>query len=872
MDPNDPNGADFPHRHGGHPDPAPQDARYLPVRHSPPARAPLDPTPAANPPQVRTVTLHTGDFLLTVNPLDGSEIEPCPPGERAPQPVRRTPAERAERARAALPPVPPAPTAPRVPLLARDEARHRLARLLARGRSVRLTGPAGCGRTALLDAVAGDCAGLAPDGVIRLTGHRRTTADLLYDLYAEVFDAGPARPDETALLASVQGIGAVVVLDDLEFGGAALDELLDATPECAFLLAATPEVAAPSPGSHLEEVHLPGLDRGASLALLAAGTGRALSPEESAWAGELWPEWDGLPVRVLQAAALLRRRDRIRAGEPLDQSPWRPESALGEGRLTPVTAFGAATVPLPTFGEGAAPVPVLAARLGHAARAALRFALALDGELPHPAHLPALVGDTHADTALTELLDAALVTPVGSRHRLAAGAAAQLEAVGQDGDRAAHLRAAAAHYAWWTGHPSVTPERVAAEAEAVLAALAGAVPTAGSTAPAPGPASGTEDGPRRSLPVRLARGAAPAFAAALDWGSWERALRAGQEAARHAGEIADQAYFHHELGVLALCRGSLDRARAELEASIGLRGALADRRGTVAGRRALALVADRSGHTVTGPLPGEPPIAARHDDDPSSTPATGVPVPVIVPGPPSRPEPAAVSGFEPVPAEQEALVTHRMSAAAEPEAVGHGHRKAGVVRGTRRNLAAAGAGAVLVAVLGTVITLGITSRGDQDSSGTVGSTPSASQDDSGDTAAEEPTTAPATTASSPEPEDSVTPTTSAPTPTPDPVTQEPSRSAPASPTRHPSPTPTPTRSSPKPTPTKSSPKPTPSGSETGKPTPTESPTTEPTGPDGTSDSASRTAASTRAEGSPAASGDTTSSPEAGPEASPSGSL
>ena len=32
--------------------------------------------------------------------------------------------------------------------------------------------------------------------------------------------------------------------------------------------------------------------------------------------------------------------------------------------------------------------------------------------------------------------------------------------------------------------------------------------------------------------------------------------------------------------------------RAELEASIGLRGALADKRGTVAGRRALALVAD----------------------------------------------------------------------------------------------------------------------------------------------------------------------------------------------------------------------------------------------------------------------------------------
>ena len=72
-----------------------------------------------------------------------------------------------------------------------------------------------------------------------------------------------------------------------------------------------------------------------------------------------------------------------------------------------------------------------------------------------------------------------------------------------------------------------------------------------------------------SAAVLLARSAAPAFAAGLHWGAWEKALRAGQEAARIAGEVAEEAYFHHELGVLALCTGNLDRARAELEASIG---------------------------------------------------------------------------------------------------------------------------------------------------------------------------------------------------------------------------------------------------------------------------------------------------------------
>lgn len=102
----------------------------------------------------RTVQLVSGDFLLTVNPVDGSEIEACPPAERPARPVKLTTAERAEAERAARPPVPPGPAQPSLPLLARQDERERLVRLLARGRSVRLTGPAGCGRTRLLDLVS----------------------------------------------------------------------------------------------------------------------------------------------------------------------------------------------------------------------------------------------------------------------------------------------------------------------------------------------------------------------------------------------------------------------------------------------------------------------------------------------------------------------------------------------------------------------------------------------------------------------------------------------------------------------------------------------------------------------------------------------
>ncbi|MFG3369332.1 ATP-binding protein [Streptomyces sp. NPDC090032] len=679
-------------------------------------RPPRDPlTPDFGQPSqglARTVQLVSGDSLLTVNPVDGSEIEPCPPGERPGRPVKYAPAERAEMARAARPPLPAGPPLPRLPLLERQEERERLVRLLARGRSVRLTGPSGSGRTALLDTVAGDCADIAPDGVVRLSGHRRSSNDLLYDLFAAVYNAPLHRPDRALLLELVHDIGAVVVLDDLEFGGAALDELLEATPECAFLVAATPDVAAPSADSHLEEVFLGGLGRGGGLELLERSVGRVLTDEEANWAGDLWFESEGLPLRFVQAGALLRQRDQLRA----DPNAFDEFGYFGGPGAPPVDApfdtEDGHDVPLPSLADGAAPGALLASRLSESARATLRFAVALGGEIPHQAHLPALVGDTHADAALAELVGCALVTPVGGRYRLASGVYDQLAAAGYADDSDGHAHTAAQHYAWWAGHPSVGPERVAAEADALLAALTVLVPATLPSAPsAPDETTG-------SVAVLLARTAAPAFAAGLSWTVWERCLRAGQEAARLSGEVAEEAYFHHELGILALLGGQLDRARAELEASIALRGALADKRGTIAGRRALALVADRSGGALSGgrTAAGEEVPAARYEE--SASPPGGVPAAFA---PPTPPEP-------------DTLVSRQ--AGAGPGGKAGGARRA-VVTGTRRNLVAVGAGALLAAVLGTVVTLGATSSNETPSDN-VNVNPSASQgEDGGDIGADE---------------------------------------------------------------------------------------------------------------------------------------
>ncbi|MCX2967329.1 MULTISPECIES: ATP-binding protein [Streptomyces] len=634
----------------------------------------------------RTVQVVAGEYLLTVNPVDGSEIEPCPPDRRPASPERRTAAARAERRRAETPPQPVGDAALDLPLLERAEERRRLTRLLARGRSVRLTGPSGAGRTALLDAVEEDCAGLAPDGVVRLSGYRRGVEELLWELYATVFETSRYRPGRAELLDALAGVGAVVLVDDLEFGGAALDELLTATPECALLLTATPQAPAPPAHAELEEVALPGISRTACVELLERAGGRAPSEQEADWAGDLWFESEGLPLRFVQAGALLRHRDAASAADGASDGAEPDGGAGSEPGAGAEAVTGAEAADTDGDGDGDTdgdggtgpstlpPLTVasvsavrLAETLSAAGRRVLRFAVALGGEVPQAAHLPALLDDQRADAALAELTSAGLATSAGPHYRLAAGVTEQLADAGYGEGAEALVRTAAQHYAWWGGHPSVTPKRVAAESEAVLAAVT-AARAAGAT----------------SAAVLLARTAAPVFAAAGRWAAWERVLTEGWQAAEQAGEVAEEAYFHHELGVHALCEGDLGHARAELERAMELRGRLADRRGQFAGRRALALVADAAGEPLAPDLDDEELAAAEA--------ATTV-QPVVAPGAVAQ-DTAPLPGPGPV--------------------VPGGTDRRPLLTGTRRNLVAAAAGALLAVLLGTVVTLSSVSSGGED--------------------------------------------------------------------------------------------------------------------------------------------------------------
>ncbi|MET8624985.1 ATP-binding protein [Kitasatospora sp. NPDC004669] len=522
--------------------------------------------------------LVSGGLLVGVGAPEGSEARPCPE-EWRPRPRR---IERSEPARGpaggvgrAVGPLALGAGLADLPLLDREADIAELLGLLAEGRSIRLVGKAGSGRSTLLSAVAEAAADLAPGGVVQLCGHRRTAADLLQDLFAATHHAPGFRPDPGQLAAHLAGIGAIVVIDEAEPTGAELEGLLAAAPGCAFLISVAPDTLPLPDDSRLQDHTVAGLSRSACLILAARQAGRPLDVAEKAWAVDLWFESEGLPLRFVQAAALLRQRDvsvdalvaaeedRLDVFGAIDEPIRDPDPAVRENALR-------RTVPLLSVAETASPAVRLAEGLSEPAQAVLRLAVALGGECPTAPHLPALIDVGQGESALAELADAGLAVSIGGHHRLTAGA---LELLTPHWPARGCVDGAAQHFAWWVGHSSVSLEQIAAEAEVVIGVLL-ADRTAG----------------RHEAVIRLARAAAPALALALRWGAWERVLQLGLEAARRTGSTVDQAWFHHEAGVHAICVQQPSRAIAELETALTLRASAGEQRGVAAARRMLDLL------------------------------------------------------------------------------------------------------------------------------------------------------------------------------------------------------------------------------------------------------------------------------------------
>ncbi|WP_158708888.1 ATP-binding protein [Streptomyces sp. NRRL S-920] len=404
---------------------------------------------------------------------------------------------------------------PRAPvLLGRDEELARVNNRLAEGYAVRLHGPPGSGRTALLSRVAADREPDAP--VIFIQAGGSDTEDILQQIFQACYDTEDYKPGSARLKRLMAPIEALVVIDDFtDPASDGLAVLRDTLPGCDVLVAST-EQGPTETGSATRACQLGGLSASASLALLERELGRPLSDAESREAARFAAEVHGHPRALVASAALLE------AGGSTAEAFTADETAVASG---------------------------LAGRLGQGA-ADLLGALCAFQPLSIPTALLGAVGaGTPVAGACAELQQLRLVTHESGGYR-ARGRLAVLTA-----ERAGTLRSAAdatPDLATWIGQRPARRE-VAAGSGLIRRALREAARQGDDTA------------------VRdLARAAAPVLARSLCWGAWKEVLALGGAAAVRLDATEDVTYFAREEDVRRKALGLVSAAASVASAAVGV--------------------------------------------------------------------------------------------------------------------------------------------------------------------------------------------------------------------------------------------------------------------------------------------------------------
>lgn len=400
---------------------------------------------------------------------------------------------------------------------------------------VAVHGPPGVGKSTFLRhlayAVEG---GAAAEGTLHLAARHQVVEDLVQCLFEGFYECtAPYKPTPVQARQYLQDRKALVLLDDAELDADAAGELLDAAPDCAFVLASLQRYL----WGESRAIALGGLPSAESRELFERELGRSLAAPENAGFESLCARVDGHPLRLLQSAAQVRAGTPVGGAAPLDESAdARALAALSDDEKRALSALAAV---------GGGP-------LGSA-------------------HLAALLGTGDPAPAVAALLERRLVQAHSPRYSLAGNLAAL---VARTWDLSAWRERALGHFIRWVEEHRGEPAAVLPEAGVLRGLLDWAAETG-----------------RHAEALRLGRALDNALAAGARWGAWQHALERVRAAATALGDRAAEGWALHQLGTRLLCLDDKAAAGPLLTQALGIREALGDRAGAAVTRHNLGFLA-----------------------------------------------------------------------------------------------------------------------------------------------------------------------------------------------------------------------------------------------------------------------------------------
>ena len=405
------------------------------------------------------------------------------------------------------------------------------------GLPLEVSGEPGTGKTALLRHLAHHPrTGSFADGVVYLSARRLAFGDLLQLIFEAFHESGGiCKPTDAEIRRGLLDKQALILVDDVRLAEDELEQVFGIAPRSAFVVA----TRARCLWNEGRTLALNGLPAEAGVLLLERAIERPLDAAERSDAARFCAALGGQPLRILQAAALVRE-----TGIALDGSiaVMRPEDVLTD----------------------------LVKSTDDKQRRVLLALTALPGVPLELTHISNIAEVTDVEPSMLALVHRGLVIRSRSRHQLASGVADRLR---RTDDLNPWVNRAITYFTEWAARYRRSPNLLFEQSEALLRAQECAA-----------------DARRWGEVLRLGQLVEGALITGGRWGAWALALDRCLAAAKASGDRAAEAWVLHQRGSRAVCLDEPGFARDALGQAVKLREALPDEPAAKASQRNLGFV------------------------------------------------------------------------------------------------------------------------------------------------------------------------------------------------------------------------------------------------------------------------------------------
>lgn len=403
--------------------------------------------------------------------------------------------------------------------------------------TVEVCGGPGTGKTALLRHLAHHPrADAFADGVVYLSARSRSPIDLLQALFDAFYESDTiCKPTDAEIRRALQDKQSLILLDGVTLPQKDLEHVLDAAPRCAFVVAARDRCL----WGEVRSLMLTGLPADEAVLLLERELERELTAAERTAAAALCTALDGHPLRIQQAAAIVRER----------------------------------ACSLAAWTQHVAPDGVLADLMTSIDDRERRVLLALSALAGVPIelqHVSGIAEVTDTESSLNALVRRRLVLNSRSRYQLADGVVDRLR---RTEDLKPWVNRAITYFTAWAERNRRHQETLLEASEAILRVQEHAAASH-----------------RWGEALRLGRLLESALIVHARWGDWGDLLERCLAAAKGTSDRSVEAWALHQIGTRAVCLGDAATARRVLTEAARIRGSLGENAAAAISRRNLEFI------------------------------------------------------------------------------------------------------------------------------------------------------------------------------------------------------------------------------------------------------------------------------------------